>query len=146
MLTTPSNVLPKYKPQANFPTHNLNSMKVKVMGLNLGYLLKPSQLKEKRTYSFLVNCQYSNGLFVNTPLINHLEGINETQTNQPMERIKKLVEDTAKLNNYMQEIDVHLEGVDKKVNEEIPRNLLLNKMFTKLGKLSRYILQSLRRV
>jgi hypothetical protein len=56
-----------------------------------------------------------------------------------MERIKKLVEDTAKLNNYMQEIDVHLEGVDKKVNEEIPRNLLLNKMFTKLGKLSRNI-------
>ena len=96
-------------------------------------------MKEKRTYSFLVNCQYSNGLFVNTPLINHLEGINETQTNQPMERIKKLVEDTAKLNNYMQEIDVHLEGVDKKVNEEIPRNLLLNKMFTKLGKLSRNI-------
>ena len=76
-------------------------------------------------------CQYH--------LINYLEGINETQTNQPMERIKKLVEDTAKLNNYMQEIDVHLEGVDKKVNEEIPRNLLLNKMFTKLGKLSRNI-------
>ena len=63
-----------------------------------------------------------------------------------MERIKKLVEDTAKLNNYMQEIDVHLEGVDKKVNEEIPRNLLLNKMFTKLGELSRYILQGRRRV
>jgi len=61
-----------------------------------------------------------------------IQGNNETQTNQPMERIKKLVEDTAKLNNYMQEIDVHLEGVDKKVNEEMPRNLLLNKMFTKL--------------
>ena len=61
-----------------------------------------------------------------------------------MERIKKLVEDTAKLNNYMQEIDVHLEGVDKKMNEEIPRNLLLNKMFTKLGK--RYILQGRKRV
>ena len=84
--------------------------------------------------------------FLSIALNKYLEGINETQTNQPMERIKKLVEDTAKLNNYMQEIDVHLEGVDKKVNEEIPRNLLLNKMFTKLGKLSRYIFQCRRRI
>ena len=89
-------------------------------------------------YLLTVFCQYH--------LINYLEGNNETQTNQPMERIKKLVEDTAKLNNYMQEIDVHLEGVDKKVNEEMPRNLLLNKMFTKLGKLSRYILEIYNRV
>ena len=40
----PSNVK-DFTPQANFPAHNFNfAMKVKVMGTNLGYLLKSSQL------------------------------------------------------------------------------------------------------
>ena len=100
----------------------------------------------RREPTVFLSIVYLLTVFLSIPLNKYLEGINETQTNQPMERIKKLVEDTAKLNNYMQEIDVHLEGVDKKVNEEIPRNLLLNKMFTKLGKLSRYIFQCRRRI
>ena len=62
------------------------------------------------------------------------DGINNETKNQPMERIKKLAEDTAKLNNYMHEIDLHLDGVEKYLKDEMQKCLPLTKMMAKLGK------------
>ena len=63
------------------------------------------------------------------------EVIGDTVTkSQPMERIKKVSEDTAKLSNYVRDLDMHLESIDKKMKDEVQRSGPLNKTVSRLGK------------
>ena len=54
----------------------------------------------------------------------------QVSQNQPMERIKKVTEDNAKLSNFVHELEIQVEKMEKKFKEECAP---LNKMLGRLG-------------
>lgn len=54
----------------------------------------------------------------------------QVSQNQPMERIKKITEDNAKLSNFVHELEIQVEKMEKKFKEECAP---LNKMLGRLG-------------